>query len=312
MLKRATKKSAPSTRKDRRLRAVYRRELQNSVQYSAIVVSAGAATTAAVGLFVAPGVGLQLLALLLPLSAAGVIVARQVRRRGRRYVIQLGMLIGLIPALAVGISVVLMPQFSLISLGTLGLVPVSFAVFIPLERRPHLVWLGLTNLVFVAVFGARMVAGGQVDVALALLFAAAVASACSLGANEVQLRRRRQMDGQLMAVRGLYGRMKEHEIDLRRQDEFLVHAAGDARRPAGRAAAPQRGARDHRQGGCTDRPRKPASPQRGPGPAGCPDRTPRRRGRAAADGPRPLQAAERLRRPSRRRRRAAGSRRRTS
>jgi two-component system chemotaxis response regulator CheY len=29
------------------------------------------------------------------------------------------------------------------------------------------------------------------------------------------------MDGQLMAVRGLYGRMKEHEIDLRRQDEFL-------------------------------------------------------------------------------------------
>ena len=222
MLKRATKKSAPSARKDRRLRAVYRRELQNSVQYSAFVVSAGAAMTAAVGLCVAPAVGPQLLALLLPLTAAGVIVARQVRRGGRRYVIQLGMLIGLIPALAVGISVVLMPQFSLISLGTLGLVPVSFAVFIPLERRPHLVWLGLTNLVFVAVFGARMVAGGQVDVALALLLAAAVASACSLGANEVQLRRRRQMDGQLMAVRGLYGRMKEHEIDLRRQDEFLV------------------------------------------------------------------------------------------
>jgi GGDEF domain-containing protein len=29
------------------------------------------------------------------------------------------------------------------------------------------------------------------------------------------------MDGQLLAVRGLYGRMKEHELDLRRQDEFL-------------------------------------------------------------------------------------------
>jgi GGDEF domain-containing protein len=29
------------------------------------------------------------------------------------------------------------------------------------------------------------------------------------------------MNGQLLAVRGLYGRMKEHELDLRRQDEFL-------------------------------------------------------------------------------------------
>ena len=29
------------------------------------------------------------------------------------------------------------------------------------------------------------------------------------------------MNGQLLAMRGLYSRMKEHELDLRRQDEFL-------------------------------------------------------------------------------------------
>jgi two-component system chemotaxis response regulator CheY len=54
-----------------------------------------------------------------------------------------------------------------------------------------------------------------------MLLAGTVASGLSLAANEVQLRRRRQMNGQLLAVRGLYGRMKDHELDLRRQDEFL-------------------------------------------------------------------------------------------
>jgi diguanylate cyclase (GGDEF)-like protein len=55
----------------------------------------------------------------------------------------------------------------------------------------------------------------------AFLIAGAIATALSLGANDLQLRRRHQMNGQLLAVRGLYGRMKEHELDLRRQDEFL-------------------------------------------------------------------------------------------
>jgi diguanylate cyclase (GGDEF)-like protein len=55
----------------------------------------------------------------------------------------------------------------------------------------------------------------------ALAFAALIASGLSLAANEAQLRRRRQINGQLLAVRSLYARMKEHEQDLRRQDEFL-------------------------------------------------------------------------------------------
>ena len=67
----------------------------------------------------------------------------------------------------------------------------------------------------------RPSSAGSKLAALALAFTAALAFGLSLGANEIQLRRRRQMNGQLLAVRGLYGRMKEHELDLRRQDEFL-------------------------------------------------------------------------------------------
>ena len=221
MLKRATEKSAAGARKDRRLRAVYRRELQNSVYYWALAASAGAAVAAAIGVSAASSVTLLLLALLLPTVAAGLAVARHVRGRGRRYVIQLGMAVGLIPILTTAISVVLMRQFESISLGTLGLIPLAFAIFIPLDRKPHLVWLGLADLIFVAVVAGKLVAGGAGDHPMAMLVAASIATAGSLAANEVQLRRRRQMDGQLLAVRGLYGRMKEHEMDLRRQDEFL-------------------------------------------------------------------------------------------
>jgi len=221
VLKRATEKSAAGARKDRRLRAVYRRELQNSVYYWALVASAGAAAAAAIGVSGAPSVRPLVLALLLPTVAAGLSVARHVRRRGRRYVIQLGMAVGLIPVLTTAISVVLMPQFESISLGTLGLIPLAFAIFIPLDRKAHLFWLGLADLIFVAVVAGKLVAGGAGDHPIAMLVAASIATAGSLAANEVQLRRRRQMDGQLLAVRGLYGRMKEHELDLRRQDEFL-------------------------------------------------------------------------------------------
>jgi diguanylate cyclase (GGDEF)-like protein len=220
VLKRATEPAA-SARKDRRLRAACRRELQNSVYYWALASSAEAAAAAVVGVSLAPSIGPPLLALLLPVTAAGLIVARHVRRRGRRYVIPYGMLVGLIPVAATAICVLLMRQFESISLGTLGLILLAFAVFIPLERRAHVVWLGLANLIFIAVVAGKLVEGGDGGYPMALLIAGAVATACSLAANEVQLRRRRQMDGQLMAVRGLYARMKEHESDLRRQDEFL-------------------------------------------------------------------------------------------
>jgi len=219
--KSATEKSAASARKDRRLRAVYRRALQNSVYYWAIAASVGASISLVIGVCFDPPVGFFVAGLLLPLVAAGLIVAREVRRRGRRHVIPFGIFVGLIPVITVVISIALMPQFESISLGCLGLIPISFAVFIPLERRPHLIWVGLANLVLVSVVFGKLILVGDRDHPIAMLVAMAVATGASLTANEVQLRRRRQMDGQLMAVRGLYGRMKEHEIDLRRQDEFL-------------------------------------------------------------------------------------------
>ena len=219
MLERAMKKSAGPARKDRRLRAVYRRELQNSVYYWALVASAGTAAAVPLGVLMAPGNGLLIAAALTPMVAAGLFVAGQVRGRRRQYVIPCGMFVGLIPILATVVLAVLIPP---VSLGTLGLVPLAFAVFIPLERKPHLLWLCLGNTVFGLIVVGRLVAGVELAGILPLLFAAAVATACSLAANDVQLRRRRQMDDQLMAVRGLCGRMKEHELDLRRQDEFLL------------------------------------------------------------------------------------------
>ena len=221
MLERATEKSAANARKDRRLRAVYRRELQNSVYYWSLVASAGSAVAAGIGMSAAPDLRPLILAVLLPLAAAGLVMARQVRRRGRRYVIVLGMAVGLITVVTTAICAVLMPQFESVSLGTLGLIPLGFTIFIPLERKPNLVWLGLADLVFAAVVADKLIAGGDGNLPAAMLVAGAMATAGSVAANEVQLRRRRQMDGQLLAVRGLYGRMKEHELDLRRQDEFL-------------------------------------------------------------------------------------------
>ena len=221
MLKLAAEKSVAGARKDRRLRAVYRRELQNSVHYWAISASVGAAVSLVLGMAFASAAGPLIAVMLLPLSVAGLLVSRRVRRRGRRYVVPFGIFVGLIPVITVVISIALMPQFESISLGCLGLIPISFAIFIPLERRPHLIWVGLASLILVSVVAGQLILLGDRDHSVAMLVAMAVASVVSLTANEVQLRRRRQMDGQLMAVRGLYGRMKEHEIDLRRQDEFL-------------------------------------------------------------------------------------------
>jgi len=221
VLTRATEKPAANAHRDRRLRAVYRRELQNSVFYAALVVGAGVAAGAVSGILTEPSVAPAYLAMALPLLAISLLVAKDVRRRFRRYVIPLGMLVGLMPILSTAVSVVLIPSAGSVAVGTYGLIPLAFAIFIPLERKPHLIWLILANLVFLAIVFPTGAVWMDPSHPTAILAAAAIAAALSMGANEVQLRRRRQMDGQLLAVRGLYSRMKEHELDLRRQDEFL-------------------------------------------------------------------------------------------
>ena len=212
---------ASTARRDRRLRAVYRRELQDSVLFSALVVTAGIATAAVVACLVEPSATVAEIAVTVPAVLTCLVIARAVPCRWRRYVIPLGMLVGLLPILSIVVSTILVPQSEPISLGAIGLVPITFAVFIPLQRRPHLIWLATANIVFgipVLAFGGRAPWAGELP---ALALAMALSSAVSVGANEMELRRRQQMNGQLLAVRGLYGRMKEHEIDLRRQDEFL-------------------------------------------------------------------------------------------
>jgi diguanylate cyclase (GGDEF)-like protein len=221
VLQRATEKPAASAQKDRRLRAVYRRELQNSVFYSAFIVAVGiAAATAAVAAAASTVATAFLVVLALPPVLAALAVARTVRDRARRYVIPLGMLVGLLPVLATTICVLLVRRPEM-ALGTIGIILVAFAIFIPLERRHHVVWLILANLAFFGIVLPIGVEGLDATLLFAFLFVGVLATALSLGANDLQLRRRRQMNGQLLAVRGLYGRMKEHELDLRRQDEFL-------------------------------------------------------------------------------------------
>ncbi len=218
---RATEKPDARSHKDRRLRVVYRRELQTSVFYSAVLSGAGVAATCVVCTFVAPAAAAVFALMALPLIGVALAAAKAVRKRGRRYAIPLGMVVGLVPVGITAISVEAVPQFRLVALGTLGLIPLAFAILIPLERRAHIVWLVLADLVFAGLVLELAIDGRDPSLAAAAMIASTVSTALSMGANDVQLRRRRQMDGQLLAVRGLYGRMKEHELDLRRQDEFL-------------------------------------------------------------------------------------------
>jgi diguanylate cyclase (GGDEF)-like protein len=215
------KPGANSARKDRRLRAVYRRELQDSVRFSALAVATGIAMTSVVACLIAPSAAPAEIAITGPLVLAGLVVAATVRHRLRRYVVQLGMLAGLVPMLSTAGMALLLPQSHPIALGSVGLIPIGFAVFVPLQRRQHMVWLVLANLLFlvpIGVFGRSAQWSGELP---AIGFATVLASTVSLGANQIQLRRRQEMNDQLLAVRGLYGRMKDHEQDLRRQDEFL-------------------------------------------------------------------------------------------
>jgi diguanylate cyclase (GGDEF)-like protein len=199
---------------------VYRRELQQSVYFSAVVVTAGIAAATAIWCVAAPEAALPLAALSLPLVLTGIAILRVVRRRGRRFVVPLGMSVGLLPIVYAAVASLLMWQAGPLTLGFMGLYLVGFAVFIPLGRQPHLAWLVAANAIF---FGLMLGFDRHSSwiIVPALAFAILFASALSIAAKEIQLRRRHQIDRQLLAVRGLYARLKEHELDLRRQDEFL-------------------------------------------------------------------------------------------
>jgi len=221
VISRATEKPSATAPKDRRLRVVYRRELQNSVYNAALIVGVGIAIAALASLPIGaqPPPGYFLLVVPLVVAAFGVL--RTVRRGCRRYVVQLGMLVGLLPFAATLLGVWLIPQDQIVALSSLGLMPLAFAIFIPLDRGANSVWLGLANTIVIASIAVMAATGAPPSYEIAALFAAILGSALSLGANDIQLRRRHEMNGQLISVRGLYSRMKEHEQDLRRQDEFL-------------------------------------------------------------------------------------------
>jgi diguanylate cyclase (GGDEF)-like protein len=173
-----------------------------------------------------PTVGVQSLIVTGPVTAICLAVMKVVKCRGRHRVIELGMLVGLLPAVAASSTVIRAAPATPLAIGAIGLVPLAFAIFIPLERRPHLVWLAGVDVVYSIVALLLLVAGSPAHAAdatrpLAVVAVAALGTIVSVLANDIELRRRAQMNGQLLAVRGLYGRMKEHEQDLRRQDEFL-------------------------------------------------------------------------------------------
>lgn len=200
--------------------AVYRRELQDSVRLSALVAASAIAVAATIGCIVAPGSAPAMVGMSAPLICAGLFIARIVRHRGRHLAIPLGMIVGLLPILASVTSVTLIPQSEALIVGSMGLIPLAFAQFIPLRRIEHVAWLVVADTLFLTflVFHAPTMGAGHPE---SLLFAAVLGTSLSMGANEVSLRRRQQIDAQLLSVRALYGRMKEHETDLRRQDDFL-------------------------------------------------------------------------------------------
>jgi diguanylate cyclase (GGDEF)-like protein len=131
------------------------------------------------------------------------------------------MAVGLLPVIYLALTVLTLPGIDPLSVACFGLLPLAFALFIPLPRRPHATWLAAANAIFL---GLTIFVGHNTSWTYlsTLGFAAALASGLSIAANETQIRRRRETDCQLLAVRSLYARMKEHEQDLRRQDEFLL------------------------------------------------------------------------------------------
>jgi diguanylate cyclase (GGDEF)-like protein len=221
VLTRATEKpDAGLGRKDLRLRAVYRRELQNNIFMTALGAAAGIGISVLISCVAARGPAVYAF-LAAPLVAASVLIAYLARRRGRRYIVALGWILGILPVVSMAVGTVMIPDLEAVALASVALIPVAFAVFVPFERPAHLSWLAAVNVMFAAMAVTMLHDGMDPFHPWAMVYAAIVGTVFSMGANEIQLRRRHQIDRQLLAVRGLYKRMKEHELDLRRQDEFL-------------------------------------------------------------------------------------------
>jgi diguanylate cyclase (GGDEF)-like protein len=219
-----TKPDVGAARKDKRLRALYRRELQNNIQLSAAVVAAGAVFAAAFAFVAAGNRGFVLLNL--PVVVMAAFLRWLVRHRGRHYVIAIGMAVGLLPALDSVAAVAMVAPSAEFAIGGVALVPLAFSVFLPLDHRPHVTWLVLVDGIYLVFVLMMLVPTGALHTndlsrAGSVVAAAALGTIVSLIANNIERHRRAIMNGQLLAVRGLYGRMKEHEQDLRRQDEFL-------------------------------------------------------------------------------------------
>ena len=227
MRTRATAKpDARAVRKDKRLRALYRRELQNNIRLSAATVACGSSAAALLCLAGNPDGGRGFALMTMPMALIALGVLRVIDHRGRHFVIELGMLIGLLPALESALSVALVAASQPLALGGVGLTLLAFAVFVPLERRQHLAWLATADALYFCIALMMLVPTGSLHSAdvgrpASLIAIAGLGTFVSVIANEIEQRRRAETNGQLLAVRSLYARMKEHELDLRRQDEFL-------------------------------------------------------------------------------------------
>ena len=201
---------------------MYRRELQKNVYLASWIVACGIAASIVATCLLQPSATPLITAVGVPLVAIAAFIGRQIRRAWRRQVVVLGMLVALLPLLSTAASVAIAPQWEDAAVASIGLMPLAFAVFIPLERKPHLIWLAAADCAFVGIavlIGTTSIDPGHPS---GILVAAALATVFSLAANELQLRRRCATSEQLLGVRRLYARMKEHELDLRRQDDFLL------------------------------------------------------------------------------------------
>ena len=114
------KRDADAVKRNPRIRAVYRRELQHDVCFWAIATAAGIATASVIWSVAVPEAALPLAALSLPLLLAGIAIQGLVRHRGRRFAVQLGMALGLLPVLYGATAILLMWQAAPLTLGTVG------------------------------------------------------------------------------------------------------------------------------------------------------------------------------------------------
>ena len=99
MPKATERPDASAARKDRRLRALYRRELQNNIRLSAAIVAASSSMAALLCIVGSSTVGVDFAAVTIPVTLISLAVARVVKHRGRHYVTELGIFVGVLPAI---------------------------------------------------------------------------------------------------------------------------------------------------------------------------------------------------------------------